>query len=373
MSYLLIQGQQSMTLDSRRNEAYTKALANVITPESVVLDLGAGLGIHGLLAAQLGAKRVYLVEPEDIIAVANEIVQANGYGDRIKCIQGKIEAVNLPEPVDVIVSVFTGNFLLEEDLLPSLFYARDKYLKPGGVLIPQAAAMEAAPVYVPELYQQEIGSWSESHMGIDHHPVRAYASQSIYYYKKELAKAQYLAEPASLLAMDFYHSNSTHCQVEIQYNITESGLCHGWAGWFKMQLGETWLSTAPHEPPLHWSAAFLPLDPPIELTVGETVTFKLQRPPFSEWSWRVETDTTVQQHSTFFSMPMTLKTLKKAASDYQPQLTNRGEAALYILSHSDGNLSAQQLSSYVMKQYPDLFPDLRQATKFVRDLIASYG
>lgn len=373
MSYLLIQGQQSMTLDSRRNEAYAKALANVITPESVVLDLGAGLGIHGLLAAQLGAKRVYLVEPEDIIAVSNEIVHANGFGDRIQCLQGKIEEINLPEAVDVIVSVFTGNFLLEEDLLPSLFYARDKYIKPGGVLIPQAAVMEAAPVYVPELYQQEIASWSESHRGIDHHPVRAYASQSIYYYKKELANLQYLAEPETLLAMDFYHSNSTDCQVEIPYKITKSGFCHGWAGWFKMQLGETWLSTAPHEPPLHWSAAFLPLDPPIELTAGETVTFKLQRPPFGDWSWRVETDLTVQQHSTFFSVPMTLKTLKKASSDYQPQLTKKGKAALYILSHSDGSLSAQQLSNDVMEQYPELFSDFRQASKFVRDLIASYG
>jgi len=373
VSYLLVQGKQSMTLDARRNQAYAQALKRVITPESVVLDLGAGLGIHGLLAAQLGAKRVYLVEPEDIIAVADEIAQANGYSDRVRCLQGKIEQVNLPEPVDVIVSVFTGNFLLEEDLLPSLFYARDKYLKPGGVLIPQGAVMEAVPVYVPELYQKEIACWSEPHMGIDHSAVRTYASQAIYYHKKELAKAQYLATPANLLALDFYHSNSTHCQTEVKYKITQSGLCHGWAGWFKMQLGETWLSTAPHEPPLHWSAAYLPLDPPLELTASEEVTFQLQRPPFGDWSWRVQTEITQQQHSTFFSVPMTLKTIKKASLDYQPQLTNKGKAALYVLSHSDGALSVQQLSSQIREDYPDLFPDLQRALKFVQGLITSYS
>lgn len=373
MSYLYVQGQQSMTLDSRRNEAYAQALKKVITPESVVLDLGAGLGIHGLLAAQLGAKRVYLVEPEDIIAVAAEISQANGYGDRVQCLQGKIEEVNLPEPVDVIVSVFTGNFLLQEDLLPSLFYARDKYLKPGGVLIPQDAVMEAAPVCVPELYQNEIASWSEPHMGIDHHAARTYASQAVYYYKKELTKAQYLAAPESLMAMDFYHSHSTNCQVEVKYKITQSGLCHGWAGWFKMQLGGSWVSTAPHEPPLHWSAAFLPLDPPLELTAGEEVTFKLQRPPFGDWSWRVKTDKTQQQHSTFFSVPMSLKSLKQASLDYQPQITKKGEAALYVLSHSDGTLSVQQLSTHVMKEYPDLFADFKQASSFVQGLIKCFG
>lgn len=373
MSYLYVAGQQSMAFDRIRNEVYAEALSRVITPESTVLDLGAGLGIHGLLAAQLGAKQVYLVESEDIIAVAAQITQANGYGDRVKCLQGKIEEVNLPEPVDVIVSVLTGNFLLEEDLLPSLFYARDKYLKPNGILVPQRAVMETVPICAPELYQQEIAIFSESHMGIDFSAARTYVSQAVYYYKEALSKALYLAEPASLLTLDFYYSNSTHCQVEVAFTITESGLCHGWAGWFKMQLGEKWLSTAPHEPPLHWSSAFLPLDPPVAVTAGEQVTFRLQRPPFGDWSWQVRTTTAEQQHSTFFSVPMTLKTVKKAALDYLPQLTNRGQAALYVLSQSDGSLSVQQLSDRLLENYPFLFTDSKQALNFVQHLLQRYA
>ncbi len=373
MSYLYVQGQQSMTLDRIRNQAYAETLSKVITPESTVLDLGTGLGIHGLLAAQLGAKRVYLVEPEDIIAVAEQISQTNGYGDRVKCFQGRIEDVNLPEPVDVIVSVFTGNFLLEEDLLPSLFYARDKYLKPGGVLVPQRAVMEAVPICAPQLHQEEIGMWSEAYMGIDFSAAQSYVSHSVYYYKEALSKTQYLAEPISLLALDFYHSHSTNCQVEVTYTITQSGLCHGWAGWFKMQLGEKWLSTAPHEPQMHWSAAFLPLDPPIALIAGEQVNFRLQRPPFGDWSWHVRTATTQQHHSTFFSVPMTLKTLKKASSDYLPQLTDRGRAAQYVLSHTNGSLSVQQLSDRLMENYHSLFADSKQALNFVQHLIWRYG
>jgi SAM-dependent methyltransferase len=372
MSYSLVQGQQSMVLDLRRNQAYFEALQQVITPDSVVLDLGSGLGIHGLLAAQLGAKKVYLVEPEDIITVASEIVKANGFTNIIS-LQGKIEEVNIPEQVDVIISVFTGNFLLQEDLLPSLFYARDKYLKPGGVMIPQAAVMEAVPVSAPEVYQKNLSCWSESHLGIDPHPARNYVSNSIYYYEKELNQAKYLAEPAKLLAMDFYTSNSTNCEVEVKQIITESGLCHGWAGWFTMQLGQIWLSTAPHEPPLHWSPAFLPLDPPIELKAGEEVTFKLQRPPFGDWNWKVKTNHTTQQHSTFFSAPMTLKTIKKFSPQYQPQLNNKGKAALDVLSRSNGNLSVEQLSAKLIKDYPDLFNEQKKALNFVRNLISSFS
>ena len=55
--YNSITSQQGMFFDRARNDAYFKALQTVITPDSVVLDLGAGMGVHGLLAAKLGAKK----------------------------------------------------------------------------------------------------------------------------------------------------------------------------------------------------------------------------------------------------------------------------------------------------------------------------
>jgi SAM-dependent methyltransferase len=373
MSYLYIPGQQRMALDDRRNEAYAQALAQVITPESVVLDLGSGLGILGLMAAQLGAKRVYLVEPENIIAVTQEIVRVNGLSDRVRCLHGEIEKVEIPEKVDVITSVFTGNFLLTEDLLPSLFYARDKYLKPGGVLIPNAAFMEAVPVSVPKLYADDIEVWSTPYRNLDHSPARTYASQSLFYYREALSESQYLAEPANLKAMDFYSSTGIDCKTEVNYTVRESGLCHGWAGWFQMQLGDRWLSTAPHEPLLHWSWVFLPLDPPISLTAGETVTFQLQRPPKGDWTWKVKSASTQQRHSSFFSMPMTAKSLHKIAATYKPQISPKGKVIHYILSNFDGSQSIHSLSEQVVDQFPDQFPNFEQAFCFVQGVTANCG
>jgi len=91
MSYASVSGHRSMALDARRNQLYREALQQAIRPDSVVLDLGAGTGIHGLMAAKLGAKRVYLVESEDIVAVAEEIARANGLQDTVRCLQGRIE------------------------------------------------------------------------------------------------------------------------------------------------------------------------------------------------------------------------------------------------------------------------------------------
>ena len=43
------------TFDKVRNEAYARALGKVVGPQTTVIDLGAGLGVHGLNAACLGA------------------------------------------------------------------------------------------------------------------------------------------------------------------------------------------------------------------------------------------------------------------------------------------------------------------------------
>ena len=216
--------------------------------DSVVLDLGAGTGVHGLIAARLGAKRVYLVEPEDILAVAEEIVAANGLQETVRCLRGRLEDIQLPEPVDIIVSAVTGNFLLTEDLLPTLFHARDTALKPGGLLIPGAATMEATPVSAPTIHAQGdcrlVGVHrrhrSERRLG-------AYAANSVFYRLEELRDVEYLAEPRVLQTFDFSRDNYTSVHIDAVYEIARSGVCHGWVGWFSMKLGDRWVSTSPRD------------------------------------------------------------------------------------------------------------------------------
>jgi len=56
-SYSNISDHHSMIFDSVRNDCYFQAIKDEITENSVVLDLGAGLGLHGFMAAQAGAKK----------------------------------------------------------------------------------------------------------------------------------------------------------------------------------------------------------------------------------------------------------------------------------------------------------------------------
>ena len=373
MSYASVSGHRTMALDAVRNQAYAAALREAVGPDSVVMDLGAGTGIHGLMAARFGARRVYLIEPEDILAVAEEIVHANRLQDTVRCLHGRLEDVELPEPVDVIVSALTGNFLLTEDLLETLFHARDRALKPGGVLIPSAATMEAVPVSAPAVHEREINAWSVPQHGMDLSPARSYAANSILYRVDGVRDLAFLAEPQTLATLDFHRDDYSTVQADVTYEITESGVCHGWVGWFSMKLGDRWLSTSPRANALHWSPAFLPLDPPVAFETGERVSFALSRAPFGDWTWRMRSASTTQRHSTLLSAPMKASTLRKASLEYVPSLNPEGHALTYVLSRCNGSMTMQAIADALHQRHPERYRGAAEALRFVQAVVKRHA
>ena len=60
---------------------------------------------------------------------------------QVEVIHGKIEEIELPEKVDVIISEWMGFYLLHEAMLDSVLFARDKFLKPGGTLFSSSSPL----------------------------------------------------------------------------------------------------------------------------------------------------------------------------------------------------------------------------------------
>lgn len=300
-----------MVFDDVKNDAYLEAMRAVITPESIVLDLGAGLGLFGLLAAKMGAKRVFLVEPEQVATVAEKLVKENGLESKVEVFRGRIEQVDLPEKVDIVVSVLTGNFLLSEDLLPSLFYARDKYLKGGGVMVPDSAFMMAGLLTMPRFHQTQVGIWSEPYRGLSWSSCRGIAANTVYRNRDFFQEHELISPPVEIHEMDFSTENSTDLTVKRVLSVEKEGTAHAIAGWFRMSLGERWLSTGPDDLPTHWTPLLLPLDPPLSCSVGDEVSISLRRPPGGFWTWTVVTKDGRQVHSEFLSQSV-LKNLVRS-------------------------------------------------------------
>jgi len=361
-----------MLFDELRNGFYAEAIKNAVSEQSIVLDLGAGLGLHGFIAAIAGARKTYLVDPSPILQITESVVAANGLKDRVCCIQKTIEETTLPESVDVIVSVFTGNFLLTEDLLPSLFYARDKFLRPGGTLIPDRAEMEIALVSAPEFYKKVIEGWTEGLFGVDYSAVRQFAANSIYYDTPEAMVPILLSDPGLLQEMNLVTATEAACRNRIEVTVKKSGTCHGCVGWFNIHVGNNWLSTSPLKKQTHWRQVFLPLAEPLDLTTGETVGIELHRPEFGEWTWTIETAKARQRQSTFFSEPHNLQLLQKRKDDYRPGMGAKGRVLQEIIQRIGRGESNAVIAKGILQAFPELFPSQNHAQSFLLKLIEKY-
>ncbi|KNZ73314.1 Protein arginine N-methyltransferase 3 [Termitomyces sp. J132] len=132
--------------------------------DAIVLDVGCGTSILSLFAARSGAKRVIAVDASDVAERAARIVKANGFEDIITVIRGKVEDIALPDDikqVDVIISEWMGYALLYESMLDSVLHARDRFLRPGGVMAPSQCKMKFALCDATEVFKDRVGFWDD--------------------------------------------------------------------------------------------------------------------------------------------------------------------------------------------------------------------
>lgn len=364
-----------MVFDDVRNSLYAQAIRERVTHDSVVLDLGAGAGIHGLIAAAAGARRVYLVETEAVVRIAMEVARANGLADRLVVLEDRIEDVTLPEKVDLIVSVFTGNLLFSEDLLPSLFHARDRYLKVGGSMLPDFAELMLAPVQAPAMYAKHVDRWSEPIQGLDYSMARRFACNEIQWLRGPEVNARHLAPGQPLAGVDLMTATQADCHGEGEFTIASGGVCHGLLGWIRIRLGSQFLSTNPAElqnEQVHWAIAFLPLNEPLELTAGERVSVGLMRPRGGDWVWTIKANAGARKQSSFLAHVDGADRLHRTAPKFKPLLNVHGRAIQRILQWMDGSRSSQEIADLLMVDEPGAFHTPEDALRAVQSLARRY-
>lgn len=263
----------SMLRDHRRVDAYCRALSACISPSSVVLDLGTGLGTFGILAGKLGAARVYAVDAADIITVAEENARASGVWERMRFLQARVADVELPEQVDVIVSDLAGALPLFQDHIPALVHAREHFLKPGGVLVPGLARLFCAPVSSSELYARIVDPW-RSVEGVDFSPAETMALHTPHALKVE--PTHLAGEPQCWAELDYAIITSPNVSGNATWTITAPRVIHGVALWFESILyGDIACSSGPWWPDSVHSTMVLPLTAPLEMSANETLRFTI--------------------------------------------------------------------------------------------------
>ncbi len=89
-----------------------------------MLEVGCGTGLLACIAARLGARQVYAVEPTPLVDTARALVRANGLEDRVTVLQGCVQDL-APRPVDLAFSELLNAAPFQEQVLDAMQAAAD--------------------------------------------------------------------------------------------------------------------------------------------------------------------------------------------------------------------------------------------------------
>ncbi|MES2336608.1 MAG: 50S ribosomal protein L11 methyltransferase [Pseudomonadota bacterium] len=263
----------SIVVDERRNAAYEAALRRAVTPGCRVLDIGAGTGLLGMLAARAGAAEVVACEMNPAVAdAAADIVAANGLADRMRVIARKSTdldvAADLGGPVDVLVSEIVSNDVLGEAALPVMVDAVRRLLKPGGRMIPASATVLVALAELPRWDATLLGDVS----GFD---VSAFNRLRKSPEKVSSRDTDVRLRSAAVPLYDFdftagggWPAPRAHAEV-----VASGGRANGVLLWMRLHLDDVTVYEVEigSGQPATWAALFFPLDTPTDYAAGTAV------------------------------------------------------------------------------------------------------
>jgi SAM-dependent methyltransferase len=290
-SYSALGQHAQMIADHARTDGFRRAIEAVVRPGMRVLDVGCGTGILSLFAARAGAAVVDAVDNAQILDVARAIARQNGYGDTVRFHAGDVERLALEGGYDVIVSEWLGYFAVTENMYPPVFGARDRWLKPGGVMVPGVVEMFLAPIEDPELYLRVgPGLWERPVYGFDFSLLGAATLRVPNAESVLVAQSSYLADPARLCRVDCATDavEAFHKPMSVAWKVERAGALHGFVGHFTCDLGGgAALDTSSRALATHWRQHYFPASAlPVER--GDVLTATLTVLPMRA-GWRIPT------------------------------------------------------------------------------------
>jgi protein arginine N-methyltransferase 1 len=378
---LVVDEHREYLADRHRLDAFERAIAEVVRPGDIVLDLGAGTGILGLLACRAGAARVYAVEVSSLIGLTRAIARANACSDRIVHIKEHSTHATLPEHVDVVVCDQIGRFGFEAGVIENFADARRRFLKPDGRLVPAAVELWLAAVECPDAFAQ-VEFWNTRPAGVDVTPARAIAVNTGY--PRHLQPGELLAPPACAGHVELSQDVPLPLRLAARLRVVRAGVLHGLGGWFAAALspGVT-MTNSPLAPDrVNRRNVFLPFDRPVEVSAGDLVDASLQALPEESvvvWQAEVSSPNAPDRprarftHSTWRGMLFDRDDLERTRPAHRPQLTPRGRARLSVLELADGRRTVAEIEGEVRRRHADLFQSDGEAATFVAEVLTRYA
>jgi type I protein arginine methyltransferase len=380
--YSLI-GYGSLTADRVRVDAYAQALRKTVRQGSIVVDLGTGPGIFAVLACQLGASRVYAIEPSEIIQVAREIAAANSCTNKIEFFEEFSYRVTLPTRADVIVSDLRGVLPLFGRHIPAIIDARRRFLAPRGILIPRKDMLWAAIVEAPNPYGELVNPWDHNSLRQDLSAARRLIVNNSQ--KVRVSSEQLLTAHQLWTTLDYGGIDNPNVRGHVDWRVLRSGTGHGIVLWFDADLAEdTGFSNAPGAPETIYASQFFPWTQPVSLGPGQAVHVSLEAKLVEQdyvWRWttciepREGSGATVIrfEQSQLAGEVLSPEQLHKKAADYIPHLSEEGRLRQRTFELMDGKVTLEEIAHHLATEFPRRFSRWEDALSYVGVISQDYS
>lgn len=283
----------SMLSDTKRNDAFDRAIKKHISKKSKVLDIGTGSGLLAMMAARAGANSILACEVNTQISkAAEEVVAANGFSDKIEIINKRSdlleEGIDYEGKFNVIISEILGSGGLGEGVLSYLRSAKLELGTPDVKMIPAGISLKAQLIEIPKAYLvnpiKEISGFDLSifdrfRVSDSYLPIDLTAND----YKK-------LSDVFSLRSYDFYNIHKGEVDFDepeiepYKVEIVQEGQVQAVAFWFDLHMDEEdSYSTGPEGDLRHWLQAIYYFEEPKSVSPGDSISINAL---YSDWMVR---------------------------------------------------------------------------------------
>jgi len=288
-----------LTNTGTRLTQYERAIAAVVRQGDVVLDLGTGSGLLAVLACRAGARRVYAIEASDAVQMGTLLTSTTEFAERIEFVHATSQKVALSEQVDVIVGDIHDTFGFQPGGLASIMDVRDRLLKPGGTLIPQATELMIAPLEAAALYAREIDVWNGCVHGVGLSSIRPFAVSHVH--PGRFDSDQLLSPAAAIGTLHLARATSLHFSGSAVTTIHRDGIAHGLCGCFVTTLaGDIRMGNVPGDSSTtNFAQAFFPFDQPVPVAAGDEVSISIDSHDGYIARWRAAISRGGQRHAQF--------------------------------------------------------------------------
>ncbi|XP_073986426.1 arginine methyltransferase 1 isoform X2 [Rhodnius prolixus] len=255
--------------------------------DKIVLDVGCGTGILSMFAAKAGAKKVIGIECSNIVEYARRIVADNDLSHIITIVKGKVEQVSLPEgidKVDIIISEWMGYCLFYESMLDTVVFARDKWLKPDGLLFPDRACLYITAIEDRQ-YKDEKINWWDNVYGFNMSSIRSVAITEPLV--DVVDPKQVVTNSALVKEVDLYSvtKEDLNFSSDFTLQVCRDDYVQALVTYFTIEFTKchkrVWLTTSPESAYTHWKQTVFYLESYLTAKRGEIIngTFTLRPNP----------------------------------------------------------------------------------------------